>query len=357
VEGLGLSTDAAFFAGKRVFVTGHTGFKGAWLTLWLRNAGATVTGYALPPPSDPSLFDRARVGEGITSIEGDVREIGALEKAVRGAEPEIVLHLAAQSLVRPSYEDPVGTFATNVMGTVNVLDVVRRTPSARAVVIVTSDKCYANDEQGRAYREGDPMGGHDPYSASKGAAEIVAASYRASFFDAGAAIATVRAGNVIGGGDWARDRLIPDAIRAFERGERLRVRNPRATRPWQHVLEPLRGYMHIARKLWAAPREHAEAWNFGPDDASTERVASVVDAVAAAWGGGAAWEVPEGAEPHEAMSLRLDCGKARARLGWKPALDLARAIEWTVDLYRRVGAGEDARATTLAQIARYETLP
>ncbi len=359
MESLGVTVPPDFWPGKRVLITGHTGFKGSWLALWLQQAGANVTGFALPPPSSPSLFELARVRDVISHVEADIRTPGSIGDAARNTAPDIVFHLAAQSLVRPSYEDPTGTFATNVMGTVHLLDAVRATPSVRAVVIVTSDKCYDNREWVWGYRETDPMGGYDPYSASKGCAELVTASYRQAFFstrDRRIGIASARAGNVIGGGDWARDRLIPDAVRAFERAEAVVVRNPTATRPWQHVLEPLAGYMMLARALWEQPGEYSEGWNFGPDDSGTQSVASVIDAMATAWGEGVGWRSHDAEEPHEAMSLRLDCSKAKARLRWRPRLALATALEWTARWYRDVGRGSIARDVTLSQIKAYEEL-
>ncbi len=348
----------AFWSGKRVLVTGHTGFKGAWLSLWLEALGAEVTGFALAPPTTPSLFALARVGDVVRSVEGDVRDREAVARVMRDAAPEIVLHLAAQSLVRPSYEDPLGTWATNVMGTAHVLEAARHVPGLRAVLIVTSDKCYENREWVWGYRESDAMGGHDPYSASKGAAEILAASWRRSFFgDGRIGVATARAGNVIGGGDWARDRLVPDAIRAFSARTPLRLRNPRSTRPWQHVLEPLGGYLQLARALCERPAEHAEGWNFGPDAAGTATVARVVDALATRWGEGAAWEHVGGEVLHEARALSLDCAKAHAQLGWRPRLSLDDTLTWTVAWYRALASGADARALTLDQIRRYENTP
>ncbi|HET9275464.1 MAG TPA: CDP-glucose 4,6-dehydratase [Gemmatimonadales bacterium] len=332
--------DPAFWRGRRVFLTGHTGFKGAWLALWLERLGARVTGYALPPEEGrPSLFEAAGIAGGIDSRFGDIRDVDALSAAMRAAEPDVVLHLAAQALVRRSYAEPLATYATNVMGTAHLLEACRSLPSVRAVVVVTSDKCYENREWPHAYREPDPMGGHDPYSSSKGCAELVTAAYRASFFgrpDA-PAIASARAGNVIGGGDWAEDRLVPDLIRGLGRNEPVPIRSPGATRPWQHVLEPLRGYLVLAERLVSDPRGAAEAWNFGPNDRSVVTVRVLAEAVAREWGGGGGdLRFGTGGDAlHEATFLGLDWGKARARLGWSPLLGLEEAVEMTVGWYRR----------------------
>jgi CDP-glucose 4,6-dehydratase len=341
--------------GRRVFLTGHTGFKGAWLALWLHQVGAEVTGFALPPPTEPSLFARAGVGDTLTHVVGDIRDLGAVTAAMREARPEVVFHLAAQPLVRLSYEEPVETYATNVMGTVHVLEAARRSRDVKAFVCITTDKCYENREWVWPYRESDPMGGHDPYSSSKGAAELVVAAYRRSFMDAaGIGVASVRAGNVIGGGDWAADRLIPDLVHAFGRGEAPAIRSPGAVRPWQHVLEALGGYLLIAERLLAGEPGFADAWNFGPADDDARPVSWIVERLRAAWGGGAAAPAPwTGTVPHEAGLLRLDTSKARAQLGWRPALPLGEALEWIVDWHRRTAAGEDARTVTMEQIAAY----
>ena len=341
-----------FWAGKRVFVTGHTGFKGCWLSLWLAALGARVTGYALAAPSRPSLWGLAEKTAGVTSTIADIRDLAALGKALDAAQPEVVFHLAAQSLVRPSYGDPAGTYATNVLGTVHVLEAARRAKGLRALVSVTSDKCYQNLETGQAYREADPMGGSDPYSSSKGCAELVTAAYRLSFFQ-GSRIASARAGNVIGGGDWALDRIVPDTVRAIAAGKPVQVRNPRAVRPWQHVLEPLAGYLLLAERLCEKPEDFAEAWNFGPEEADAVPVETVVSTVTRLWGPPAAWQADAGKHPHEAHFLRLDSSKARLRLGWRPRLALPLALEWTVDWYRRQAQGADARGLTLGQIERY----
>jgi CDP-glucose 4,6-dehydratase len=352
--------DPRFWAGRSVLVTGHTGFKGAWLSLWLARLGARVTGFALAPETEPSLFALAGVGDRVASRIGDVRDLAALSACVAEARPEVVLHLAAQALVRPSYADPVGTYAANVMGTVHLLEAVRACPEVAAVVIVTSDKAYENREWHWPYREDEAMGGRDPYSNSKGCAELVTSAYRASFFGEGghpAHIASARAGNVIGGGDWSADRLVPDAVRAFGRGEAVEIRAPGAVRPWQHVLEPLSGYLRLA-ELLAGPEgaAFAEAWNFGPADADCRPVAEVVAGLARGWGGDASWRLSPGPHPHEATFLKVDASKARARLGWDRRLGLAQALAWTGAWYRAQAEGADAAALTLDQIARYEAL-
>jgi CDP-glucose 4,6-dehydratase len=343
------------WSGRRVLVTGHTGFKGSWLSLWLHALGAEVTGFALPPPTRPSLFEAARVGELIRHVEGDVRDASAVRAVVEETRPEVIFHLAAQPLVRLSYEEPVETYAINVMGTVHVLEAARMVPGVAAVVCVTSDKCYENREWVWPYRESDPMGGHDPYSSSKGCAELIVAAYRKSYFDEmGPLLASVRAGNVIGGGDWAAERLVPDLVRAFEVEQAPVIRSPDAVRPWQHVLEALGGYLLIAERLLDGEARFADAWNFGPADEDARPVSWIVDQMRAAWGGDAAVPLADTApRPHEAGLLRLDCSKARVALGWRPALTLEKALDWIVTWHRTTGAGDDARAVTLSQIADY----
>jgi CDP-glucose 4,6-dehydratase len=352
--------DSGFWRGKRVLVTGHTGFKGGWLSLWLQSLGAEVSGYALPPPTNPSLFEVASVDRGmVASHLADIRDLPSLKAALRAGRPEVVFHLAAQPLVRHSYADPVETYATNVMGTVHLLEAIRASAGVRAVVNVTTDKCYENREWVWGYREGDPLGGHDPYSSSKGCAELVTAAYRDSFFNAaeharhGVALATARAGNVIGGGDWAMDRLVPDMIRAFSRGEAVVIRSPQAIRPWQHVLEPLWGYLTLAERLWEHGPAFAESWNFGPNDQDARPVQWIVQRLVEQWGDGAAWQLDERPQPHEATSLKLDCSKARARLDWRPRWELGLALDRIVAWYRAYAQGEDMQALTLAQIAEF----
>jgi CDP-glucose 4,6-dehydratase len=358
VETLVNSKLGSSWAGRRVLITGHTGFKGSWLTLWLHAMGARVTGFALPPPTSPSLFEAAGIGGLIEHIEGDVRDLAAVQAAIERARPEVVFHLAAQPLVRLSYREPVETYATNVMGTVNLLEAVRQAGGVKAAICVTSDKCYENREWSWAYRETDPMGGHDPYSSSKGCAELVVSAWRRSFCDGeGPALASVRAGNVIGGGDWAEDRLVPDLVRAFEAGAAPLVRSPDSVRPWQHVLEALGGYLMLAERLLAGERRLADGWNFGPSDEDARPVRWIVEQMRSAWGDAAvAPSADRGPRPHEAGLLRLDSSRARAELGWRPVLGLGEAIEWIAEWHKAVGRGEDAGAVTLQQIARYSTL-
>lgn len=347
-----------FWKGRPVFLTGHTGFKGSWLSLWLQNLGAEVVGYALPPPTRPNLFEIAHVAHGMSSLFADIRDLLALKQAMRKAAPEIVFHMAAQPLVRFSYEDPVATYATNVMGTVHLLEAVRQTPSVKAVVVVTTDKCYENKESFWGYRENDPLGGYDPYSSSKACAELVSAAYRSSFFNPlqgpCAAIATARAGNVIGGGDWGKDRLIPDLLRALEKGGVAQIRNPNAIRPWQHVLEPLRGYLMLAEKLYCEGRRFAEAWNFGPREGDSQCVGWVCNQLCALWEKGASWQAQSSSHLHEAHYLKLDSTKANDKLGWKPALTLKMALHNVVEWHQSFLAKADMRAETLKQIQNYQ---
>jgi CDP-glucose 4,6-dehydratase len=349
---------SAFWRGRRVFLTGHTGFKGSWLTLWLRHLGAEVWGYALAPHTRPSLFELVGRDAGVHSTIADIRDAGAVRDAMAHAQPDTVIHMAAQALVRESYSQPVETYAVNTMGTVHVLDAMRWAPSVRAAIVVTSDKCYENREWLWGYREDEPMGGHDPYSSSKGCAELVTSAYRRSFFPPArhgehhVALASVRAGNVIGGGDWATDRLIPDLVRALSAGSAAQIRNPGAVRPWQHVLEPLSGYLLLAERLHADV-DFAQAWNFGPADDDARPVAYIADAMARRWGAGRAWQAQGEGGPHEAGYLKLDSSRARSRLGWRPRWSLDEALARIVDWHQAHRAGGDMKAFSLRQIQEY----
>jgi CDP-glucose 4,6-dehydratase len=358
----GLAMNPVFWQGKRVLLTGHTGFKGGWLSLWLQSMGAQVTGYALAPPTNPSLFEVAEVAQGMTSVIGDIRDLAKLQAVFAEHQPEIVIHMAAQPLVRYSYQNPVETYSTNVMGTVHLFEAVRNTPSVKAVVNITTDKCYENREWVWGYRENEPMGGFDPYSNSKGCAELVSAAYRSSFFNAdtyaqhGVATATVRAGNVIGGGDWAQDRLIPDILSAFEQGRKVDIRNPHAIRPWQHVMEPLCGYLTLAEQLFEHGPSFGEGWNFGPNDQDAKPVGWIVKQMAALWGADAQWQVDTGDHPHEAHYLKLDISKALSRLDWHPALRLQDALALIIDWSKQRAAGANMRQLTLSQLQAYQAL-
>jgi CDP-glucose 4,6-dehydratase len=351
-----------FWQGRRVFLTGHTGFKGSWLSLWLEQLGANVMGYSLAPETKPNLFEAAGAGSGANSVFGDIRDLARLRAALVGHRPEVVIHMAAQSLVRLSYSDPIGTYSTNVLGTANLLEAVRSCGDVRAVVIITTDKCYENKEWIWPYRETDALGGYDPYSNSKACAELVVSSYTNSFFHPDkyaahqVAIASARAGNVIGGGDWSTDRLIADIVRAFTSGEVLKVRNPRAIRPWQHVLEPLRGYLALAQKLCEHGAQFSGAWNFGSQYADAKPVEWIVEYMAKAWGPSAKWELDRGEHPHEAQMLKLDWTKASLALGWQPKLHLKDALDMTLSWYKDVLAGEDARGKCLDQITEYQSI-
>ena len=343
----------SFWRGKRVFLTGHTGFKGSWLALWLQQLGAQVTGYALPPTTTPSLFELAGVAKYMHSILEDIRNPAALQQALETARPEIILHLAAQALVSDGYTDPVGTYATNVMGTINLLEQARQLSDVRAIVIVTTDKCYENLESTHAYVESDALGGHDPYSSSKACTEIVAASWRRSFFTSGqAAIATARAGNVIGGGDWAPHRLVPDLLQAFTKGEEARLRNGQAVRPWQHVLEPLAGYLILAEQLWD-DRSRACAWNFGPELEDCVSVAELAELLGRLWPGGGRHTIQASPLPHEAGLLRLDASRAKQLLGWKPRWHLKEALRQTVEWHQAWLGGSSMGNFCRQQIERY----
>lgn len=349
--------NSQFWRGKRVLVTGHTGFKGSWLSLWLQRLGANVVGYSLAPPTEPSLFTIANIAQGMTSIEGDIRDLAKLQAVMDEHRPEVVLHLAAQPLVRYSYKNPIETYATNVMGTANVLEAIRITGGVRAAVMITTDKCYENNEWVWGYREQDRLGGHDPYSNSKACAELVTAAYRNSYFSQGSvAIASARAGNVIGGGDWALDRLIPDMVRAFSEGQSVQIRNPNAIRPWQHVLEPISGYLSLAEHLWNDGTTYADGWNFGPNDEDAKPVSWIVENLSKLWGDNASWQTDDGVHPHEATYLKLDCSKAKQQLGWKPQLTLFTALEWTVEVYKAHLQDADLNALMADQLERFQHL-
>jgi CDP-glucose 4,6-dehydratase len=348
-----LELSSSFWNAKRVLITGHTGFKGGWLSIWLHRLGATVAGYSLPPTTEPNFFTEAHVANCLLSEFGDIRDAEQLGIFVADFQPEIIIHMAAQALVRHSYTDPVETYSTNVMGTVNVLEAARQCQSVRAIVNVTTDKCYENLEREEGYREGEPLGGHDPYSSSKACAELITSSYRRSF---NLPVASARAGNVIGGGDWAEDRLIPDMMRSFMAGDAAVIRNPASTRPWQHVLEPLSGYLTLAERLYNSPSKFAEAWNFGPEDNDAKPVEWLADRLVDLWGVPASWSnVAAADQAHEAGFLRLNCEKACDRLSWKPQLTINQALRWSIDWYKCFHDGADVRALTETQITKFTT--
>ena len=352
----------SFWKGRSVLLTGHTGFKGSWLSLWLGALEANVTGYALDPPTQPSLFEQAEVANVVRSIRADVRDFSRLKAVIAECRPDVIIHLAAQSVVRRGYEDPIETYSSNVIGTVNLLEAVRQLGQRCVIVNVTSDKCYENREWFWGYRENDSLGGHDPYSNSKACAELVTSAFRDSFFRAnafaahGVAVASARAGNVIGGGDWTKDQLVPDLMRAFLANQPCLIRNPAAIRPWQFVLEPLRGYLMLAERLAEAPDRFASAWNFGPAEDEAKPVSWIADQLAGTWSGGASWHDDARAHPPEARHLTLDTSKARVSLGWHPLLPLKPALEWTAEWYRACHAGQDLGLLTRAHIERYEAL-
>lgn len=349
-----LDIDRHFWKGRRVFLTGHTGFKGSWLSLWLQDLGACLTGLSLSPPTNPSLFDVAGVEKGMTSLIGDIRDFPTVKQAISTARPEIVIHMAAQPLVRYSYTHPVETYSTNVMGTVHVLEAARQTPSVQAIINVTSDKCYENREWVWGYRENEPMGGVDPYSSSKGCSELVTNAYRRSFMEhSHIALASARAGNVIGGGDWANDRLIPDILRAIEQGKPVRIRSPQAIRPWQHVLEPLSGYLLLAERLVKEGNVWSEGWNFGPSEDDARPVSWIAAKLTEMWGDSACWESDFTNHPHEATFLRLDCSKAHAILGWHPRWTLAEALKAIIEWHRTYLMNGDMHEYCLMQISSY----
>ncbi len=345
--------DKSFWCNKRVFLTGHTGFKGGWLSLWLSLLGARVKGYALDPPTSPSLFNEARIGGVIDSQIGDIRDQEVLHESMVKFNPDILIHMAAQPLVRYSYSAPIETYEVNVIGTAKVLEVARSCTNLKAIVNITTDKCYENEEQDKSFQEDDPMGGYDPYSSSKGCAELVTSAYRRSFLqghDIG--IASVRAGNVVGGGDWADDRLIPDILRSFEKNEAVVIRNPKATRPWQHVLEPLSGYLILAQKLYDNRDEYAEGWNFGPNEQDVKSVDWILDKMISKWPN-SSWRLDNSSSPHEAGFLKLDISKAKSKLGWKPTLELSDALEKIIDWHKAYLNQEDMQAICLEEIEDY----
>ncbi len=351
-----------FWQGKKVFITGHTGFKGCWLSLWLESMGAEVKGYSISLPTSPCLFEEISLEQTMNSEVGDIRDFSKLKNSIDSFKPEIVFHLAAQSLVRFSYSNPIETYSTNVMGTVNLLEAIRLSGGVKAVINVTSDKCYENKEWLWGYRENEAMGGYDPYSNSKGCAELVTSSFRSSFFNIenyhehGVAIASVRAGNVIGGGDWAADRLVPEILEAVMNNREIKIRNPNAIRPWQHVLEPLGGYLILAEKLYSLGPDYSEAWNFGPSDEDAVSVAWIARKLTELWGNNTLWDICEAEHPHEANYLKLDCSKARARLGWCPVWDTSEALARIVEWYKAWISSQDIRAYTLDEINEYTNI-
>jgi CDP-glucose 4,6-dehydratase len=356
MERLKGKVNPTFWNGKKVFITGHTGFKGSWLSLWLQSMGAFVKGYALEPNTNPNLFTEANVTKNMDSEIGDITDLNHISESMKAFNPDILIHMAAQPLVRRSYKDPVLTYATNVMGTVNVLEVARKCTNLKAIVSVTTDKCYENKEWAWGYRENEPMGGHDPYSSSKGCAELVTAAYRKSFFNENntAFLASARAGNVIGGGDWAEDRLIPDILRAFEKNEPVIVRNPLSTRPWQHVLEPLSGYLVLAQHLFDEGSSFAEGWNFGPKDLDCKPVSWILDKMANNWGNGAKWELDKNNNPHEAGFLKLDCSKAAMRLNWSPKWNLENTLESIINWHQNYLSQKNIQEQCFFEIAKYQ---
>jgi CDP-glucose 4,6-dehydratase len=344
-----------FWNNKKVFLTGHTGFKGSWLALWLQELGAVVKGYALEPPTNPSLFNVAKVANGMISEIGDIRNLDQLKKSLAEFNPDILIHMAAQPLVRLSYLSPIETYDVNVLGTAKVLEAARFCNSLKAIVSVTTDKCYENREWPWGYRENEAMGGYDPYSSSKGCAELVTSAYRRSFFyeNSGVALATARAGNVIGGGDWALDRLIPDVIAAFEKNNPVIIRNPMATRPWQHVLEPLSGYLILAEDLFLKGKEMADAWNFGPKDEDSKPVSWLLDKLIHYWGKGASWKLDEKPNPHEANFLKLDCSKAKFLLKWEPKWHVEETLQRIVKWHQAFSRNEEMKSVTITEIKDY----
>lgn len=343
-----------FWTGKRVFITGHTGFKGSWLSLWLQSLGADLAGFALNPPTNPSMFQLANIGQGMKSYIGDIKDLNLIEKVVSEVRPEIVIHMAAQPLVRYSYQNPMETYGTNVMGTVHLLEALRRVKGTKVIVNVTSDKCYENKEWVWGYREDESMGGFDPYSNSKGCSELVTSAYQRSFFQAeGIGLASARAGNVIGGGDWAQDRLVPDIIRSFEARKPVVIRSPDAIRPWQHVLEPLSGYLTLAEALWHNPTQFSQAWNFGPKEGDEKPVSWIVERMVDLWGESASWSLEQEPQPHEAHFLKLDISKARRSLLWAPRWGIQKALDKTISWHKAWLSCKNLKLITLEQINEF----
>ena len=354
--------NTSFWDGKRVLITGHTGFKGSWLTIWLKMLRANVHGYALDPPTEPNLYTLAGVDSGIVSVHGDTRDLSHLKSVMKAFQPEIVIHMAAQTIVRESYANPVETMTVNVIGTVHVLEAAAECKSVKVALVITSDKCYENMQWSWGYRENDQLGGNDPYSCSKACVELITKSYRASYFSpngsrrSDAVIASARAGNVIGGGDWAKDRLIPDVLRAIETGKCVKIRNPISTRPWQHVLVPLSGYLNLVERLWTGDTNYAQPWNFGPDDGDAKPVSWIVEYLCKKCGNGACWELDDEAHPHEDTYLKLDCSSAQVMLKWYPKIPLYKALDWIVEFYRAYLSGDDLRPIVESQIQRFQEM-
>ena len=347
-----------FWKNKKVLITGNTGFKGSWLTIWLKKMNADIIGYSNSIPTNPSLFELAKLENEIESIVGDIKDYNLLKQVIEKYQPDIVFHMAAQSLVLQSYLDPIETYSTNVMGTVNILNAIREIKKTKVIVNVTSDKCYENNNSITGFTEGDPMGGHDPYSSSKGCAELITKSFRESFFGSNSksnvALASVRAGNVIGGGDWAENRLIPDIIRGIKKEEKIKIRNPNAIRPWQHVLDPLSGYIHLAEKLWDDKKNYAEGWNFGPDEKEIKSVSWIIEKITELWDSEIEWGL-ENEIQYEANNLILNCQKAKTKLLWQPEINIETALKWTIEWYKRNFEGEDMKKVTEEQITRFES--
>ena len=351
-----------FWKNKKVLLTGHTGFKGSWLSIWLKKLGVELVGFSKDIPTKPSLFEIAKVSEGMTSITGNIEDFTAIQKVLKENKPEIVIHMAAQSLVRKSYEEPINTFATNVMGTVNLLQAVKTTGSTLVLINITSDKCYENKGTEKAFSENSPMGGYDPYSSSKGCAELVTSAFRDSFFNTkefechGLSLSSVRSGNVIGGGDWAKDRLIPDIMNSISKRIPTQIRNTRSIRPWQFVLEPLFGYLILAQRMWEEGKEFSEPWNFGPDETDCKSVKWILEKISKELDDGFSWKEDTRDNPHEAEMLKLDCNKAKKRLGWKTKLDVNETIEWTVNWYKEYFKNSDMKEYTENQIDKFMSL-